>query len=361
MRAQPPADQAARLAALHRLGILDTPREPAFDDIVELASQVCETPIAVVNLIDESRQWFKAEIGLGVRETPLETSICAHVILQPGLTVIEDTRDDPRFQDNPLCIGEPGLRFYAGALLETEDGHRIGTLCVLDHQPRQLSAAQARALTILANQVMAQLRLRQSLESAEQLLQEINHRVKNSLGLIASILSMQGRGMEEEAARLQLTAARDRVMAVANLHDQLHLSGSHDRVDLRDFVGRIVTALRAQTDGTIKIEAKLESTVQSAARAVNIGIITNELVTNAMRHAFADGGTGTVEVELFMSDGRICLEVRDDGKGLPAAFAPEDSTGLGMRLTSAIVQQLDGDLSFDGAAGGTRFVVELAA
>jgi PAS domain S-box-containing protein len=152
--------EAERLAALARYNILDTPREQDFDDIAELASEICGTPIAVVNLVGDARQWFKAEVGLGVRETPLETSFCGHAILQEDFMLVPDATQDPRFDCNPLVVGEPGLRFYAGALLKTEDGFPIGTLCVLDYKPRELTDQQIRTLRRLARQIMTQLELR---------------------------------------------------------------------------------------------------------------------------------------------------------------------------------------------------------
>src|SRR5690554_3685081 len=147
-----------RLQALASYQILDTLPEPAFDDLVEVASIICDAPIAVINFIDRDRQWFKSEIGLGVRETPLDVSICAHAILQPGLFVVPDTTQDTRFADNPLVTGSPHLRFYAGALLESDQGHPLGTLCVLDYSPRTLTAEQGELLKALAAQVMLLLR-----------------------------------------------------------------------------------------------------------------------------------------------------------------------------------------------------------
>lgn len=151
-----------RLLALHRYQILDTPEEPAFDDIVEVASLICEAPVAVINFIDRNRQWSKSEKGLGIRETPLDVSICAHAILQPGLFVVPDTTLDPRFSNNPLVTDHPYLRFYAGALLVSSDGYPLGTLCVLDYTPRTLSERQRFALQALANQVMAHMELMQA-------------------------------------------------------------------------------------------------------------------------------------------------------------------------------------------------------
>lgn len=162
-------DETRRLAALDGYRILDTPRERDFDDVVALAAQMCGAPIAVVNLIADTRQFFKAEVGLGVRETPRDISICAHAILRRGLFVVPDTRADPRFAENPLVTGAPFLRFYAGALLETADGLPLGTLCVLDYAPRPdgLTQSQAFGLEVLARQVMTQLELRRALAERE--------------------------------------------------------------------------------------------------------------------------------------------------------------------------------------------------
>lgn len=166
----PAWQEDARLAALNRYDILDTPTEPTFDNIAELAADLCEAPIAVVNFIADGRQWFKAEVGIGQRELPLDVSICRHAILQPGLFVVPDLTADPRFTDNPLVTAAGGLRFYAGALLETSEGLPLGTVCVLDNKPRPdgLTEKQAKLLKTLARQVMSELELRRSLEEARQ-------------------------------------------------------------------------------------------------------------------------------------------------------------------------------------------------
>ncbi len=155
--------EAARLRALDRYRMLDTPREQDFDEIAEAAAELCEVPIAVVNLIGDGRQFFKAEVGLGARETPLETSFCRQAILQEDFLHVPDATRDTRFEGNPLVTGEPGLRFYAGALLRTPDGHPVGTVCVLDTRPRELTERQRRGLTRLARQAMGQMELRRSL------------------------------------------------------------------------------------------------------------------------------------------------------------------------------------------------------
>ncbi|MET0527150.1 MAG: GAF domain-containing protein, partial [Microvirga sp.] len=156
----PPWNESDRLAALRSYRVLDTPPEPAFDDLVQLAAQCCQTPIALISLIDERRQWFKAELGLGMCETPLDRSICLSAMLQPRLTVVPDLIEDHRFASNPLVTAEPRLRFYAGAVLRALDGVPLGALCVLDHVPRDLTEEQAATLPLLARQVMSQLELR---------------------------------------------------------------------------------------------------------------------------------------------------------------------------------------------------------
>jgi PAS domain S-box-containing protein len=158
--------EAERLAALDRYGILDTGPEQDFDDLAHLAAELLGVPMAAVSLVTVGRQWFKAEVGLGVRETPVEMSVCAHAILEPEGLVVPDTTADPRFAANPLVTGAPHLRFYAGALLQTPEGLPLGALCVLDTVPRPegLTPHQHFALKTLARQVMVQMELRRALD-----------------------------------------------------------------------------------------------------------------------------------------------------------------------------------------------------
>lgn len=144
----------ARLKALADYQVLDTDYEAAFDGIVKLAANICNAPIAVINFIDDERQWFKAEIGLGIRETPLDISICRHAVLEDDVMVINDTQTDTRTKNNPLVFAsEKNLRFYAGALLKSGT-NALGTLCVLDHEPRTITDTQIEALKLLRDQVM---------------------------------------------------------------------------------------------------------------------------------------------------------------------------------------------------------------
>ena len=163
-------DEVARIHTLKSLGMLDTEPESEFDELVRLAATICETPISLVTLVDERRQWFKAVVGLAVRETPREIAFCAHAIQRPELFVVEDATKDCRFDHNPLVTNDPSIRFYAGMPLETPDGHRMGTLCVIDRVPRQLSASQTEALIVLAKQVKVRMELRLQRNALEEAL-----------------------------------------------------------------------------------------------------------------------------------------------------------------------------------------------
>jgi PAS domain S-box-containing protein len=163
MNAPLPENETERLAALRGLEILDTGPEAAYDELSTLAAYICQTPIALISLVDEDRQWFKSRVGWAAAETPREVAFCAHAILETDLFVVPDASVDPRFANNPLVTGSPSIRFYAGAPLVTAEGHNLGTICVLDHKPGELTADQARALRTLSHQVVAQLHLHKQL------------------------------------------------------------------------------------------------------------------------------------------------------------------------------------------------------
>jgi diguanylate cyclase (GGDEF)-like protein len=169
-----PEDEAQRLQALRDLCVLDTPPEPAFDALTALAAQLFDVPVALVSLIDESRQWFKSAHGLHLRETRRDVALCTHTIIAPqGRMVVEDTLNDARFADNPLVVGTPGIRFYAGVALLNPDGLPLGTFCLIDFKPRSLDARQLSQLRALAAQAEAQLHLRMRVQQLHALTREM--------------------------------------------------------------------------------------------------------------------------------------------------------------------------------------------
>src|SRR5271155_3588098 len=163
MTVSPEKNETARREALASYAILDTDPEPSFDDLTLLASFICKTPIALITLVDEDRQWFKSRVGLSAEETSRDIAFCSHAILQGEIFVVSDALKDARFRDNPLVGGDPHIRFYAGVPLINEEGFALGTLCVIDKTPRELSAAQMEALRSLSRLALGQMDLRRNL------------------------------------------------------------------------------------------------------------------------------------------------------------------------------------------------------
>jgi GAF domain-containing protein len=158
-----PANEEARIIALDKYAILDTDPEQSFDDLTLLASYVCKTPIALISLVDEDRQWFKSSVGLDATETSRDIAFCSTAILQTDVFVVPDALADERFRDNPLVVSDPHIRFYAGAPLINEDGYALGTLCVVDSAPRDLASDQKEALRALSRLVLTHLEFRRNL------------------------------------------------------------------------------------------------------------------------------------------------------------------------------------------------------
>ena len=195
-----PANEAQRIRALHELSLLDTLPELAFDDIVQIASSVCGVPIALVSLVDTDRQWFKARVGLDATETHRDLAFCAHALNTPeDVFEIPDATADVRFATNPLVTGELGIRFYAGMPLVTPDGEALGTLCVIDRQPRKLSTAQAEALRALGRRVMSELELRRTVDrltAAQAMLEQrraITESIIDSMPSAVVVVDMEAR------------------------------------------------------------------------------------------------------------------------------------------------------------------------
>ncbi len=197
MAAPSPTGEAARVAALNRYAILDSEPEQSFDDLVILAAHICQVPMAMLSLVDDHRQWFKSKFGVQAGETPREVSICAHAIQQGDLFVVPDTLADARFRENPLVTGEPHIRFYAGTPLINEDGYALGTLCVVDREPRELDADQREAINALGRLALRQMELRMNL----QLLKD----------------ALNDRTREEHARELELKRLEEKLVRVMGL------------------------------------------------------------------------------------------------------------------------------------------------
>ena len=194
-----PANEAERLRTLRSYRILDTKPEERFDELTRLAALICGVPISLISLIDTDRQWFKSRYGLDVEETPRAQAFCTHAIMQPDMFVVPDATKDERFAHNPLVTGNPHIRFYAGAPLAARDGHLLGTLCVIDHEPHTLTEAQKEALKIVGRLVIANFELRRDLQELRDAL-AARDAAEGSLGQSSA-------GLEEIISRLQGVAS----------------------------------------------------------------------------------------------------------------------------------------------------------
>lgn len=232
-------DEPQRLESLRQYAVLDTPAEAAFDDLTELAAHICEAPIALISLIDENRQWFKSKVGLDASETSRDVAFCAHAIHQPDLFIVPDATLDERFADNPLVTGEPRIRFYAGAPLLTPDGHALGTLCVIDYQPRELRPDQQRALRVLSRNVIGQLELRRRALETASLLAERDEilaallREQADTDLRVQRRTEQLAHSESEARRFLEVAERSKQALLSVLEDQRQVEDALRKSEIR--------------------------------------------------------------------------------------------------------------------------------
>jgi signal transduction histidine kinase/CheY-like chemotaxis protein len=395
-------DEDARLAVLDSFGILDTPPERSFDDVVRLVSQLLDAPIAAVNLIARGRQWFKSEIGLGTREMPLDNSICRHALLQQEQMIVTDTQNDPRFSCNPLVTAEGGLRFYAGAVLRTRDGVPLGTLCVLDKKPRPegLTEQQQFMLTTMAHQVMSQIELRQALAEQESLnealrradqrkdefLAMLAHELRNPLAPIVSAATMLSNfelqpSMVQRAADIIARQAGHMTSLIDDLLDVSRVTRGKVELefvelDLKDVLADAVEQVRPL------IEKHGHRLVQEAmpAPALVVGdrkrlvqVMTN-LLSNAAKYTLEGG---RIEVRLATRGALIDLTIRDDGIGMsPELIASafdlfsqgtrgldrsQGGLGIGLALVRSLLKLHGGEVTAasDGPGCGSTFRVTL--
>ena len=338
-----PLNEHQRMLAVRRYEILDTPPDGMFDRITAMAARRFNVPIAIISIVDTDRIWFKSQQGAPVAQIDRDPGLCASAILTSDPYIIEDASTDIRSLANPLVAGEFGLRFYAAVPLQTSDGFNLGTLCVIDKEPRTIDQGQIDDLKDLASVVMDQMELRLSarnlLAKSETLSREIDHRVMNSLQFVASLLTLQSRSADLSDAASQLKVAASRVNTVALIHRHFLACDSDAPVSCVEYLQRLCEDLAEVLGREIVVEGDNGSV---PARTIqSIGLIVNELVTNAAKH-----GEGIIMVSLVSEDARRVLTVTDQGGGLPADFdLATVKTGLGMKVIKLLAAQLGGSLA----------------
>ncbi|MGR3371933.1 MAG: sensor histidine kinase [Pseudooceanicola nanhaiensis] len=358
MRAEEHPSNTARLRALRDYDILDTEPEAMFDDIVHLASAICDMPVSIISLVDADRQWFKAEVGLGLKQTGLDESICSHAILTDGFLEIRDATKDLRTRDNPLVLGDEKLRFYAGAVLKTPEGLPVGSLCVLDREPRELTDLQRQTLRVLARQVTAQLDLRRALKEADVLRREVEHRVKNSLQSIASLTRIQASRAETPEVKEALDIVDRRLKTVALLHETLYRSENDGRVDMSEFVDQVAGLIQGSAPENIRIESVPTDAVISSNQAAALGVILNEFATNTFKHAFPDGRPGVLKFEADCEDDSVSMICTDNGVGINGA---RSERSIGLVVMEASASQMRAEYELSSNADGTRLSLTFPA
>ena len=327
--------EAARIETLRGFGILDTDPEQVFDDLTELAGQLCGTPMALVSLVDTDRQWFKARVGVELAETPREMSFCSHALDSKNVFVVRDAAADDRFADSPLVTGEPHIRSYAGAPLLTAAGHTLGTLCVLDTSPRELTEVQLHALQVLARQVVSQLELRRQTEALRS---EVAARTQAQAMLVTS----------EEALR----AARDELA-----ERQVFTEAVVDSID--------IGIVAADADGRVNI---VNRTVQSWSpqdgglpQLYDLGGVPLVADRMPLTRILAEGSLADAEM-LITPVGRPAVYVvasgrrvtTPDGRSLGAVVALTDVTAARAQTRALTVSEARFRTTFENGPGRPR-------
>jgi two-component sensor histidine kinase len=341
--------EAERLDAVRRYDILDSPPDGSFDRITAIAARRFGVPISIVSIVDHDRIWFKSHHGLPVEQIDRRDGLCATTIMSAYPRVLTDAKLDICALANPLVAGEFGLRFYAGVPLRTHDGYNLGTLCVIDTEPREVTQAEIDDLTDLAAMVMDQLELRISARQAiarEHLLaKEIDHRVMNSLQFIASMLAVQTMSPNIRDARGELRRAANRVAAVAQIHRHFYATDASE-ANCLDFLRRLCADLANIIGKPVQVAG--DGGKVASVFIQPVGLITTELVTNAGKY-----GEGGIRVSFTTANSYRQLTVSNQGEPLPADFNPETTPGMGMRLILALIREQKGRLELGTLPNGT--------
>jgi anti-sigma regulatory factor (Ser/Thr protein kinase) len=319
-------NEKARLQALHRYKILDTEPEKAFDDLTILASHICETPVALISLIDSDRQWFKSKVGVSVSETPREVSFCAVAIQQAELFIVPDTTKDPRFSSHPFVLSDPKIRFYAGAPFTSSDGHPLGTLCVVDVVPRQLTPNQEKALLALSRQVQAQFELR-----------------TNLIELRAALDERDRAEAERDRTIVDLQHALEHVQRLSGLLPAC----SACKLDVT--ISANPNAISGVVDGVMQIAREMKC---ADGNEDQIELALREALANAIVHGCNNDPSKNVECCVACTESSdIVIVVRDPGVGFVLRDVPNPLAAENLHSTHGrgiyLINQLMDEVSFE--------------
>ncbi|MCW2777891.1 MAG: diguanylate phosphodiesterase [Frankiales bacterium] len=333
-----PPDEDARLAVLHSFAVLDTPREERFDAVARLAAEVCGMPVALLTLVDEDRQWTKAAHGLDLDALPREVSFCAHALLEPdALTVVPDATQDPRFADNPFVTGDAHLRAYAGAPLVGSDAQPLGTLCVLDREPRTLGDRQLTALRTLATQVVAQLerdRAVRRLAQAEHVLRQHTGRPRPAGSDVEGLeRALDGGELVVHYQPFWDVTERGRALTARVSGAEALVRWQHPERGLL-LPAEFVPAMEAHGLASRLGETVLRASLERLAAWERAGLLPVgfRMHVNIAAQQLHEGGiAATVDRivrETGATPGRLCLEVTESALLDAAAFSPDDAQAL---------------------------------
>lgn len=320
------AKEQARIRALHSYKILDTDPEKAFDDLTILASHICETPVALISLIDSDRQWFKSCVGVNLTETPREVAFCNIAIQQPDLFIVPDATKDARFSSNPFVVSDPKIRFYAGAPITSSDGHPLGTLCVVDVVPRELTANQQSALLALSRQVQAQFELRKNLMELRVALQERD---------------------KAEAERDQTIVELKNALGHVGRLSGLLPACSVCKLDVT--IPADPNAISGVVDGVMQIAREMKCV---EGNEYQIDLALREALANAIVHGCDNDPTKHVECCVACTESSdIVIVVRDPGQGFSPSAIPnplaDENLGSSHGRGIYLINQLMDEVSFE--------------